>query len=229
MRCVKGRMPQLKVAMQEQMRGLEPIRRFFEIPVSLMSLLLLSPVFLAIAALIKLDSRGSILFRQLRVGCQGRTFLFYKFRTMFDPRYRPRPHVPPPQTNQEAKYRRDHCCEECARPRAQCTCVTRAGRFLRKTSLDELPQLWNVFRGDMTFVGPRPMLQYQVENSCPRWRARLRAKPGITGLAQVSGRNELSWDQKIELDLWYIEHRSLWLDCKIVFRTLVGKCVVQGD
>jgi lipopolysaccharide/colanic/teichoic acid biosynthesis glycosyltransferase len=107
--------------------------------------------------------------------------------------------------------------------------VTRAGRFLRKASLDELPQLWNVLRGDMTFVGPRPTLHYQVEHYSPRQRARLNAKPGITGLAQVSGRNELNWDQKIELDLWYVEHRSLWVDCKILFRTLVDKCAARGD
>jgi lipopolysaccharide/colanic/teichoic acid biosynthesis glycosyltransferase len=203
------------------------IKRFLEILVSIVALLLLSPLFLAIAGLIKLDSHGSIFFRQPRVGWQGRVFVMYKFRTLFDPRYTPLPKVPAPQSAEEAKFRRDHCCEECGFPRAQCKCVTRVGRFLRKTSLDELPQLWNVLRGDMAFVGPRPTLPEQVEHYSERQHARFNAKPGITGLAQVSGRNALTWDQKIELDVWYVENRSLWLDCKILLQTLAG--AGQGD
>lgn len=188
---------------------------------TLAALVLLSPLFLVIAACIKLDSRGSLLFSQPRVGRNGKAFRLYKFRTMWDTRHRPAPRIPPSRTQDEAKFRRDFCCESCARPLEECTCVTRAGGFLRRTGLDELPQLWNILRGDMTFVGPRPTLRYQVEQYSPRDRRRLEVKPGITGLAQVSGRNEISWEKKIELDLWYVEHRSLWLDCKILFRTFL--------
>src|SRR4029077_17744631 len=97
--------------------------------------------------------------------------------------------------------------------------ITRVGRILRRLSIDELPQLWNVVRGDMSLVGPRPTLAYQVERYTPRQRRRLEVKPGITGLAQVNGRARLPWADRIELDVWYVEHRSPWLDMKILART----------
>ena len=97
--------------------------------------------------------------------------------------------------------------------------ITRAGRFLRRTSLDELPQLWNVVRGDMSLIGPRPTLRYQVERYDERQRRRLDVLPGITGWAQIHGRATLSWDERIELDVWYVEHRSFWLDLKILAKT----------
>lgn len=200
---------------------MDQVRRCFDIVASLAALLLLSPLFLVMGIWIRLDSSGRTLFSQPRVGRNGKEFLLFKFRTMLDPRHAPPPVVAPPQTEQEAKFRRDFCCETCARPLEQCICVTRAGRLLRKTGLDELPQLWNVLCGDMTFVGPRPTLRYQVEQYSSRERRRLAVKPGITGLAQISGRNKIPWDKKIELDLWYVEHRSLWLDCQILFLTLV--------
>jgi lipopolysaccharide/colanic/teichoic acid biosynthesis glycosyltransferase len=196
------------------------LTRAFEIILSGAALVVLSPIFLVISISIKLESAGNIIFCQPRVGWRGRPFRMYKFRTLYDPKYRPRPHVPPPQTPDEAKYRRDFCCEECARPMDECLCITGVGRLLRRTNLDELPQLWNVLRGEMTFVGPRPTLEYQVDQYSARQRARLDLRPGITGWAQVSGRNALTWDEKIELDLWYLNNRSLSLDCKILFRTL---------
>jgi lipopolysaccharide/colanic/teichoic acid biosynthesis glycosyltransferase len=97
--------------------------------------------------------------------------------------------------------------------------ITRAGRILRKLSLDELPQLWNVIRGEMSVIGPRPTLHYQVEQYAPRQRRRLEVKPGITGWAQVHGRASLPWEERIELDVWYVEHRSSWLDVKILVKT----------
>jgi lipopolysaccharide/colanic/teichoic acid biosynthesis glycosyltransferase len=201
---------------------MEQVRRAFEILAGLLALVIFSPVLLVIAVCIKLDSPGSVFFCQPRVGLNGKDFTLYKFRTMYDPRYAAPPAVSPPRTAVEAKFRNDFCCDICARPVDECICVTRVGRFLRKPGLDELPQLWNVVRGDMTFVGPRPTLRYQVEMYNQEQRKRLRVKPGITGLAQISGRNRISWDSKIELDLWYVEHRSLWVDCRILLRTLVN-------
>lgn len=200
---------------------MERVRRVFDILAGVLGLALLSPVFLLIAISIKLDSPGGISFCQPRVGKWGREFRLWKFRTLFDPRFTPRPEVSPPRTEEEAQFRKDFCCESCATPLDECRCVTRVGGFLRRAGLDELPQLWNVVRGDMTFVGPRPTLRYQVEAYSPEEWKRLSVKPGITGLAQISGRNHISWDRKIELDLWYVEHRSLWIDSKILFRTLL--------
>jgi lipopolysaccharide/colanic/teichoic acid biosynthesis glycosyltransferase len=200
---------------------MDQLRRTFDIVAALVGLVVFFPVLVLIALWIRLDSPGRIFFRQPRVGKNGREFAIYKFRSMYDQRYSSPPTVPPPRTSEEAKFRKDFCCETCARPVEECGCVTRAGRLLRKTGLDELPQLLNVIRGDMTFVGPRPTLRYQVEQYSQRERRRLQVRPGITGLAQVSGRNEITWEKKIELDLWYVENRGLWLDCKIVLWTLL--------
>jgi lipopolysaccharide/colanic/teichoic acid biosynthesis glycosyltransferase len=161
-------------------------------------LVLASPA-LALAALgIKLEDRGPVLYRQRRVGQDGRDFELLKLRTMVVGAER--------QGDGWAVNRGD--------PR-----ITRVGRLLRRVSLDELPQLWNVVRGEMSLVGPRPTLRYQVEQYTPRQRRRLEVKPGITGWAQVHGRASLPWDERIELDVWYVEHRSPWLDLKILAKT----------
>jgi len=162
------------------------------------ALLLASPV-LALAALaIKLEDGGPVLYRQTRVGKDGSDFELLKLRTM----------VVGAETMGAglAVNRGD------AR-------ITRAGRLLRKLSLDELPQLWNVVRGEMSVIGPRPTLRYQVEQYDERQRHRLDVKPGITGWAQVNGRAELPWAKRIELDVWYVEHRSPLLDFRILART----------
>jgi lipopolysaccharide/colanic/teichoic acid biosynthesis glycosyltransferase len=162
------------------------------------ALMLTSPL-LALAALaIKLTGRGPVLYRQTRVGKDGADFELLKLRTMV--------------VGAEAQGAGFAVNE--GDPR-----ITRAGRLLRRVSLDELPQLWNVVRGDMSMVGPRPTLRYQVERYTPRQRRRLEVKPGITGWAQVNGRASLPWDERIELDVWYVEHRSAWLDLKILART----------
>ncbi|MBV8598032.1 MAG: sugar transferase [Actinobacteria bacterium] len=157
-----------------------------------------SPV-LALAALaVKLDGRGPVLYRQTRVGKDGRDFELLKLRTM----------VVGAETL-GAGYAVNK-----GDPR-----ITRVGRFLRRASLDELPQLWNVVRGDMSLIGPRPTLRYQVEQYDERQRHRLDVKPGITGWAQIHGRARLSWAERIDLDLWYVEHRSALVDLKILLRT----------
>jgi lipopolysaccharide/colanic/teichoic acid biosynthesis glycosyltransferase len=161
--------------------------------------LVLSAPFLAAAAVaIKLEDRGPVLFKQTRVGKDGEDFELLKLRTMV--------------VGAEAKgagYAVDRGDSR----------ITRVGRFLRRTSLDELPQLWNVVRGDMSVIGPRPTLRYQVEKYSERQQKRLDVLPGITGWAQIHGRASLSWDERIELDVWYVEHRSVLTDALILVRT----------
>ncbi len=158
-----------------------------------------APVLAAIAILIRLESRGPIILRQTRVGLGGEDFELLKFRTM----------VP------DAHLHGTGWLIAEKDPR-----ITRVGRFLRRWSLDELPQLVNVLRGDMSIVGPRPTLRYQVDQYTPFQRRRLEVRPGITGWAQVLGRNQLTWPQRIELDVWYVDNRSVWLDLRLLLRTL---------
>jgi lipopolysaccharide/colanic/teichoic acid biosynthesis glycosyltransferase len=157
-----------------------------------------SPVLAGIAIAIKLETRGPILFRQERVGRGGRTFEIVKFRTLVgEP-----PRKPGDYLISAADAR-----------------ITRVGGFLRRWSLDELPQFWNILRGDMSLVGPRPTLRYQIDQYTDFQRRRLEVRPGVTGWAQVNGRNALTWPERIELDVWYVDHRSLWLDLRILMRT----------
>jgi lipopolysaccharide/colanic/teichoic acid biosynthesis glycosyltransferase len=158
-----------------------------------------APVFVAIAIAIRVESRGPIILRQTRVGLGGEDFELLKFRTM----------VPDAHRLGTGWLIAEHD------PR-----ITRVGRFLRRWSLDELPQVFNVLRGDMSIVGPRPTLRYQVDQYTPFQRRRLEVRPGITGWAQVLGRNRLTWPQRIELDVWYVDNRSVLLDIRLLLRTL---------
>jgi lipopolysaccharide/colanic/teichoic acid biosynthesis glycosyltransferase len=163
------------------------------------ALLVTSPLVGLAALTVKLfGGRGPVLYRQARVGKDGTDFELLKLRTM---------------VAGAESLGAGYAVNE-GDPR-----ITRAGRLLRRLSLDELPQLWNVVRGDMSVIGPRPTLRYQVERYTPRQRRRLEVKPGITGWAQVHGRAALPWEERIELDVWYVEHRSPWLDLKILART----------
>ena len=174
------------------------MNRVADVAIAGSALLLASPV-LAIAALaVKLEDGGPVLYRQTRVGRNGADFELLKLRTMV---------VGAETLGAGLSVNRGD-------PR-----ITRAGRLLRKLSLDELPQLWNVVRGEMSVIGPRPTLRYQVEQYDERQRHRLDVKPGITGWAQVNGRAELPWADRIELDVWYVEHRSPRLDLRILART----------
>jgi lipopolysaccharide/colanic/teichoic acid biosynthesis glycosyltransferase len=157
-----------------------------------------SPV-LALAALAaRLEDRGPVLYRQTRVGKDGSDFELLKLRTMV---------VGAETIGAGMAVNKGD------------TRITRTGRLLRRLSLDELPQLWNVLRGEMSVIGPRPTLRYQVERYTPRQRRRLDVRPGITGWAQVHGRAALPWEERIELDVWYVEHRSPLLDLKILVKT----------
>ena len=174
------------------------MNRALDVATASAGLVATSPLLAAAALAIKLEDRGPVLYRQTRVGEGGRDFQLLKLRTMVVG-----------AESQGSGYAVD---KDDAR-------ITRVGRVLRRLSLDELPQLWNVVRGDMSLIGPRPTLSYQVERYTARQRRRLEVKPGITGWAQIHGRARLPWDERIELDVWYVEHRSPWVDAKILLRT----------
>jgi undecaprenyl phosphate N,N'-diacetylbacillosamine 1-phosphate transferase len=180
------------------------LKRALDVSLSAALLLVLSPIMIAIAAAVRATSPGGALFRQTRVGTGGRPFVICKFRTMV---------AGAPQSRLYS-HRDD--------PR-----VTRVGRVLRRTSLDELPQLLNILKGEMSFVGPRPDLPHHVDKYTEAQRQRLAMRPGVTGWAQVNGRNRLSWEERISLDLEYIRGWSLLRDLVIGFKTV--KVVLTGD
>jgi len=173
-------------------------RRATDVAVAGAGLVVASPVLALAAIAIKLDDRGPVLFRQTRVGKDGVDFELFKLRTMV---------VGAESKGAGYAVNRDD-------PR-----ITRVGRILRRTSIDELPQLWNVVRGEMSLIGPRPTLRYQVDRYDEHQHHRLDIRPGLTGWAQVHGRTALPWAERIELDVWYVEHRSLRLDLTILART----------
>lgn len=193
------------------------LKRLSDIVYSIIFIILLSPIMLLIAILIKIDSPGPVIFVQRRVGMGGKEFNMYKFRSM--------------RQNAESEIVNLLCKNEANGlifkikndPR-----VTRVGRFLRKWSLDELPQLFNVLKGDMSFVGPRPPLPSEVEKYNSWHRKRLRVCPGITGLWQVSGRSDISFEEMVKLDIYYIESWSLWQDIKIMLKTIPVVIFAKG-
>ena len=174
------------------------LKQIFDILASGIALVVLLPIFAVIGIFIKLDSKGPVFFVQKRAGKDGKIFRAYKLRTMVD--------------NAEKKGLGYEIAKDDCR-------ITRVGKYIR-WGIDELPQLINVFRGEMSMVGPRPTLPHQVEKYSESEKRRLEVKPGITGWALVNGRNKLSWPERIKLDIWYIDHWSLWLDLKILFKTI---------
>ena len=215
-------------------------KRCMDIVVSSAALVVGSPFLLLIALLIKLDSPGPVLFKQKRIRLRNRSaavpeagqfdaFIMFKFRTMYQDSS-PVPH----EQLVKAMIRGDKYDLSRVQLRGGTVVnklgsdrrITRTGKYLRRTNLDELPQLWNVLRGDMSLVGPRPPLPYEVTEYQPHHWKRLGAKPGCVGLWQVSGRNTLGFDDMVNLDVWYIEHQSLWLDLKIVLQ--VASAVLSG-
>jgi sugar transferase EpsL len=172
------------------------LKRVFDIVVSAVALTVLAPVIGLIALAVWRTMGRPVLFRQARPGLHGKPFVMYKFRTMRDLRDAEGNLLP-----DEAR-------------------LTPFGRWLRTTSLDELPELVNVLRGEMSLVGPRPLLMEYLERYTPEQARRHEVKPGITGWAQIHGRNNLSWEERLRLDVWYVDHWSLWLDLKILWRTL---------
>ena len=185
----------LQLRQREQLRQLSVAKRLFDVLAAAAALLILAPLLAALALIVRLAIGAPILFKQQRPGLHGRPFTIYKFRTMSD-----------------------------ARDAAGVSCRMRSasaglGRFLRSTSLDELPELINVLRGEMSIVGPRPLLMEYLPRYSAEQMRRHDVLPGITGLAQINGRNAASWPRKFELDVWYVDHRSMWLDLKIIATT----------
>jgi len=174
------------------------VKRIFDLLISLPVIIILSPVFVVMAVAIKLSGRGTVVFAQQRAGKDGKPFTFYKFRTM-----KPdvEPFGPSPKSSNDNR-------------------LTKVGVLLREYSLDELPQLLNVLKGDMSIVGPRPLYISQIAEWDQRQKKRLLVKPGLTGLAQISGRGGLTREEKLELDVKYVETAGFWLDLKIVLATV---------
>jgi len=193
------------------------VRRLADVVIAVALLLLLSPLLFVIAVGVKLASPGPVLFRQIRCGQHGRRFTFLKFRTMRIDAERLKPLLEPFNEMDGPAFKMTND------PR-----VFPFGGFLRRTSLDELPQLWNILRGDMSFVGPRPSVVEEVNQYEPWQRRRLSMKPGLTCLWQISGRNELTFDEWMRLDLEYIDNWSLWLDVKIALKTIPAVLLGRG-
>jgi len=179
------------------------IKRIMDIFGSLLGFAILSPLFLIIPVIIKLNSKGLIFFKQNRPGENEKIFSLYKFRTMKELKDEHRDLIPDEKR------------------------LTKFGNFLRKFSMDEIPELWNVLKGDMSLVGPRPLLVEYLERYTPEQARRHEVKPGITGWAQVNGRNAITWEEKFKYDVWYVDNWSLWLDIKIIFITIFK--VIKGE
>ncbi|GIZ51611.1 sugar transferase [Noviherbaspirillum aridicola] len=180
------------------------LKRLFDVVAASLALLMLAPLLALLALLVRLDLGAPVLFRQQRPGRDGKPFTMVKFRSMTDAR------------------------DERGRLLPDGERLTRFGVFLRRSSLDELPELFNVVRGEMSLVGPRPLLMRYTRYFTERERLRLAVRPGITGWAQINGRNETAWDVRLALDVWYVEHRSMRLDLAILLRTLALVLRRQG-
>ncbi|MBE0447279.1 MAG: sugar transferase [Actinobacteria bacterium] len=208
--------PRANVSLTKNASGIV-LKRAIDLIASSIGLISLAPLLLVIAILIRIDSPGPAIFAQRRIGKDGKEFTFYKFRSMYrdcDESLHQDYMAKLINSSTEDLKGKDGCFKLEDDPR-----VTRVGRFLRKSSLDELPQLINVLRGEMSLVGPRPALPYEVEIYDPWHMGRLAVIPGITGLWQVSGRSEKNFQEMVELDLKYIDNWSIWLDLKIILKT----------
>lgn len=179
------------------------IKRLLDIFFSLFGLVILSPFFILIAMATKMDSKGTVFFKHARPGKNGKLFRLYKFRTMVELR------------------------DENGILASDEKRLTNIGKFLRKSSLDEFPELWNVFKGDMSLVGPRPLLVKYLDRYTREQARRHEVKPGITGWAQINGRNAITWEEKFKCDVWYVDNWGLWLDLKIIFITIVK--IIKGE
>lgn len=180
------------------------LKRVFDVLVSAVALLLLCPVILFVAWQISRKMGSPVLFRQVRPGLNGKPFQMIKFRTMKD------------------------AMDAAGNPLPDSERLTPLGQFLRSSSLDELPELWNVLKGDMSLVGPRPLLMEYLPLYSPEQARRHEVRPGVTGWAQVNGRNTLSWEDKFKLDVWYVDNRSFWLDIKVLFLTVKKVLIRDG-
>ena len=180
------------------------LKRLFDFIVTAPVLIMVSPLMIVIAMLVWLNMGKPVLFRQVRPGLHGKSFLLYKFRTMIN------------LQDEDGNWLPD--AER----------LTRLGKLLRASSLDELPELFNILKGDMSIVGPRPLLIQYLDRYTPNQARRHLVKPGLTGWAQVNGRNTLSWEEKFKLDVWYVDHQSFWLDIKIILISILKVLKREG-
>ena len=180
------------------------MKRFMDLAIAALALILLSPILAVVAAMIRAKFGSPVFFRQTRPGLRGEAFEIIKFRTMRD------------AFDSEGKALPDK------------DRLTPLGKFLRAASVDELPELWNVLKGEMSLVGPRPLLMEYLPLYTPEQARRHEVRPGVTGWAQVNGRNAITWEEKFRLDVWYVDHRSFWLDIKILFSTIKMVLIRDG-
>ncbi len=179
------------------------LKRTLDILVASAALILLSPILACTAVLVAINLGRPVLFRQVRPGLNGKPFTLVKFRSMCDAK------------------------DSSGKPLPDAERLTGFGRMLRATSLDELPELWNVLKGEMSLVGPRPLITAYLDRYSPEQARRHEMRPGITGWAQVNGRNAVSWDERFAMDVWYVDNHSLWLDARIIFQTFLA--VIRRD
>ncbi|MGD8455276.1 MAG: sugar transferase [Anaerolineales bacterium] len=184
--------------------GIPKIKRIFDLILTIPGVILISPLLVLAALLVRLFHGAPILFSQIRPGYKGKPFHVYKFRTMTN------------ETDDQGELLPDE------------DRLTLFGKFLRASSIDELPELYNVLRGEMSIIGPRPLLMQYLDRYTPEQARRMDVLPGITGWAQVNGRNNVSWEIKFELDVWYVDHWSMWLDIQILFKTAVKVITREG-
>lgn len=180
------------------------MKRLLDTVLALLGLIFLAPAIALVAVCVRCKLGSPVIFSQVRPGLHGKPFKMVKFRTMLD------------------------AFDTAGNPLPDSQRMTRFGSFLRSSSLDELPELWNVLKGDMSLVGPRPLLMEYLSLYSPEQYRRHEARPGVTGWAQINGRNALNWDEKFKLDVWYVDNRSLWLDIKIIFLTIQKVVVRDG-
>jgi len=174
-------------------------KRLFDLFLAIVLIVILSPLLIVIALIVRIESHGPAIFKQTRIGQYGEDFIIYKFRTMYH-------HTPDNKASRDLSNREDY--------------ITSFGKFLRVTSLDELPQLFNIIKGEMSFVGPRPLILAEKEfHQARKNNGVYQAKPGVTGYAQINGRDHVTFKDKIEMDKYYVENQSLWLDIEIIIKT----------
>ncbi|MEQ8198599.1 MAG: sugar transferase [Clostridiaceae bacterium] len=196
----------------------ESVKRVLDIMISLFGLVLLSPLFLILIVVTKLDSKGPVFFAHKRIGYKGKTIGVYKFRSMVhnaDEVFKSF------TSEQKEEFQKNFKLDDDPR-------ITKIGEFLRKTSLDELPQLLNTLKGDMSIVGPRPIIQQEVEKYGEYAEKLVSVVPGLTGYWQANGRSDTTYDERVQMDMYYIDNRSFWLDIKILFKTFISVVKKEG-
>lgn len=193
-------------------------KRIVDVVLSFIGLIVLSPVFLFLSIIIKIDSKGPVFFAHKRIGKNGNTIRIYKFRTMHQ---NAEAMIENFTEEQMKEYKENYKLKDDPR-------ITRVGKFLRKTSLDELPQILNILKGELSIIGPRPVVESELEKYGPNKSKFLSVKPGLTGYWQANGRSTTTYEERIDMELYYVENRSLWLDTKLFFKTIISVIKKEG-